>query len=344
MPASFDLTPVEFATPVGELAPQVMVEYLPADAKGSKVAIFSRGPVTSAGTLDLRVTHEGKMDPVIVRGLHSGSELGDVALQVLRRKPVRAFALPDGKPGSDISHKGVLTRVWLGLLTFVIVTIAILLASIDPGTLPVILLLALGCGVAWTLLPGSVKSLHHRFTTDRGAIPFAALKRSLPALSMADSSHRVDRVKQEYGRLLSSIEYRITNSALFDPAVDATREFTTALIQWEDAALLSSAERAELAARVEVTFDVARANAETLGLDHLPATARADAGRAVKAARVAADAPRDGERAAALRAVASILSGLALYYLPNPTEAIELVQGREVRELPGRRARGQASS
>ena len=66
-----------------------------------------------------------------------------------------------------------------------------------------------------------------------------------------------------------------------------------------------------------MTFDAARANADTLGLDHLPVTARDDARRAAGAARLAAGAATEAERAAANAQVVRILGSLALYYLPD---------------------------
>lgn len=145
----------------------------------------------------------------------------------------------------------------------------------------------------------------------------------------AEATDRVDEVKAVYGQMLSDIAYRIENSALFDSAVPGTRAFETAMALWSDVGPRTpDAEVLRLSAVVKVTFDTARAHAETVGIDHLPLTARAEAGRAAKAARLAAGAKTDAERAAAQEQVVRILSSLSLYYLPDP--------GRLGRVLPGR--------
>lgn len=148
------------------------------------------------------------------------------------------------------------------------------------------------------------------------------------------AQERVAAVKAAYGALLSDLAYRIENSALFDPAVEQTREFTLLLARWDDDhARLPADEVAALARNLEVAFDAARAHAEALGLTHLPETARADAHRAAKAARVAQGATLDGERAAALERTNRILATLALYYLPTPEEAQLALDGAP-RALP----------
>ena len=81
------------------------------------------------------------------------------------------------------------------------------------------------------------------------------------------------------------------------------------------------------AAEVQLAFDAARANAERLGLNHLPLTARDDAGRAAKAVRLARRASTDGEREAAMAQAHKLLESLALYYLPTPDEAVRMLGG-----------------
>lgn len=130
---------------------------------------------------------------------------------------------------------------------------------------------------------------------------------------------RVADIKAEFGQLVTDIVYRIDNSALFDSAVPATERFQAALMAWDDASDSSIEERDALAAEIEIAYSVARANAESLGLHHLPATARPDARRAAKAARLAASSSSAGEREASLYQVARILDALALYYLPTVT-------------------------
>ncbi|MDO5535042.1 MAG: hypothetical protein Q4F65_10370 [Propionibacteriaceae bacterium] len=130
---------------------------------------------------------------------------------------------------------------------------------------------------------------------------------------------RVDAVKEAYGRLRGDLAYRIENAALFDPAVPQTAQFETALVLWADVEPSTpAAEVARRASVVQVTFETARAHAETVGLRHLPADARRDAERAAKAARLAHASDSDAERRAALARVTAILGSLALYYLPDP--------------------------
>ncbi|HMR50231.1 MAG TPA: hypothetical protein PKE40_13395 [Arachnia sp.] len=141
---------------------------------------------------------------------------------------------------------------------------------------------------------------------------------------------QVAEVRESYGRMLGDIAYRIENSALFDPAVPLTRQFDTALALWGDVnAATPETEVVRRASLVKVAFDAARANAETLGLAHLPDTARDAARRAAAAARLAAGTSVDAERDAALAQVIQILNSLALYYLPQPAELrIQIEEGQ----------------
>lgn len=136
---------------------------------------------------------------------------------------------------------------------------------------------------------------------------------------------RVDAIRDSYLALREDVAYRIENPALFDPAVPATAEFEAALVAFED---VNDSTRTidvdALASEVEVTFNVAQANAERLGLMHLPEHARSDARRAGKAARLAAGATTEGEREASLTQVKRILDSLALYYLPTLDETLAI--------------------
>lgn len=139
--------------------------------------------------------------------------------------------------------------------------------------------------------------------------------------------NRVDEIKEEYGELLSDIVYRIDYPALFDTAVPATEQFQTALVRLDQAGENPPLDTLEsLVNDLEISYSVARDNAETLGARHLPEHARDDARRASKAARLAANAGTEGERLASLAQVRRILGSLALYYLPtvdDETLAIE---------------------
>jgi len=115
--------------------------------------------------------------------------------------------------------------------------------------------------------------------------------------------------------------YRIECSALFDPKVPATAVFEEALVAFEDVTDLTPTDEFDaLATEVELAFNVAQANAERIGLSHLPEDKRADARRAGKAAHLAAGAATEGERQASLAQVKRILDSLALYYLPTIRE------------------------
>lgn len=132
---------------------------------------------------------------------------------------------------------------------------------------------------------------------------------------------QVAEVRELYGRMLTDIAYRIENSALFDSDVPLTRQFDTALALWtevDDAT--PETEITRRASVVKITFDAARAHAETLGLGHLPETARDPARRAAGAARLASGTTAEAEREAAMAQVIQILDSLALYYLPKPED------------------------
>lgn len=156
---------------------------------------------------------------------------------------------------------------------------------------------------------------------DAGRLPGGQGPRRSPA-------QRVGAIKETYGALLSDIVYRIENSALFDSAQPLSREFQLLLMRWdEEQVKLPGPEKAKLAREIEMAFDTARRHAETVGLTHLPQTARDDGQRAAKAARLAQSATTAGEREAALAQATRLLRSLALYYLPSPEEAPRMLGG-----------------
>ncbi|WP_297742236.1 hypothetical protein [uncultured Tessaracoccus sp.] len=139
---------------------------------------------------------------------------------------------------------------------------------------------------------------------------------------------RVDAIRTHYLELREDIAYRIECSALFDQTVSTTAEFEAALVAFDDATDATSTDELDaLASDVEVSFNVAQANAERLGFEHLPEQARSDARRAGKAARLAAGATTEGERQASLTQVKRILDSLALYYLPTLDERLAIEAG-----------------
>ncbi|MFD0867333.1 hypothetical protein ACFQ06_16175, partial [Tessaracoccus lubricantis] len=119
-------------------------------------------------------------------------------------------------------------------------------------------------------------------------------------------------------------------AAPFFEADGARLGFDDAMVVWEDLEPASAPEDdvVRLAGTLKLAFDTARAHAETVGLGHLPATARNDARRAAGAARLAVGARTEGERAAAQEQVVRILRSLALHYLPAPEAALPLTDGR----------------
>ncbi len=141
-----------------------------------------------------------------------------------------------------------------------------------------------------------------------------------PQNRLEECRGRVEAVTQEYGRLRGDLVYRIENSALFDADAPLTRQFETALVLWEDVnPTTPTPEMLRRAGMVEVTFATARSAAETVGLEHLPQAARADADRAAKAARLARTTDAEAERQIATDRVASILRRLGLAHVPDPT-------------------------
>lgn len=110
--------------------------------------------------------------------------------------------------------------------------------------------------------------------------------------------------------------------ALFDAAAPTTQAFEVALARYAtEGADLGLDDLDALAADLEIRFSVARDHAKTVGMGHLPESARADARRAVKAATLAAGAATPGERQAAMDQVIRILGSLAPYYLPATEQA-----------------------
>ena len=161
-----------------------------------------------------------------------------------------------------------------------------------------------------------------------GSAPGRVISSSSSPSSQRDARQSVEELKDTYAKLMTDMVYRIENAALFDSAVPLTREFELLLMRWDDEAPnLDSAGVSRLAGELELAFNTARKNAERLGLGHLPADAQADAARAAKAARLAAEATAPGEKEAAMATVTRLLGSLALYYLPTPEEVPKMLTG-----------------
>lgn len=298
------------------------------------LAVFEVNP-TKRGRVRIRVTTQAENDPKYVEAAAT-TELGDFALATLKTRPLRAYRLPPGTVRTRYLVGRTLMWAALSLASLVAVGPVLLLAQH-----PTVLALAASACVTLAVL-GIVmgargrQTLEHDFVTATGRTPMSHLLDERPAIAAATEA--VNEVKAEYGRLLSDIMYRIECPALFDAAVPTTRDFTTAMIQWDNNVPgLPAAERATQAALVQLTFRAARAHAETTGMAHLPEPAREPAGRAVKALRVAIDpAATDGEKRASLARASAILADLALYYLPRPDQVRDQLEGRRALALPGR--------
>lgn len=140
----------------------------------------------------------------------------------------------------------------------------------------------------------------------------------LPAASEVSPGVQVARIRREYAQLRSDLLYRLENPALFDPEVPTTAAFEEALVEFETCPSRAAADR------VEIRFQVARDNAERMGLRHVARGARDEVAKAAKVARLAAGASSDGERAAALARLQRILDSLALHYLPIRVEQLAI--------------------
>lgn len=251
-------------------------------------------------------------------------------------RPLRAFRLP--AEGEIASHIHVF-RAFLSYVPFVIGAGAAVLgiAWESLGFLRFVLLVV-GLSIGMISYDALSKSMRFReWVLELRGDRTKAAEFELPGLP---EEIEIDDIKAEYGRLLSDIVYRIENPALFDPHEPTSKQFTLALLQWDNNdGVVGDDERRELALRVRSTFEAARANAERLGMNYLPAEARDRAGTALKAARLAVDeSAAEGERENALRRAVEILDELALYFLPSGAEARKAITGRAPLQLPGRRS------
>lgn len=125
---------------------------------------------------------------------------------------------------------------------------------------------------------------------------------------------------------------RIDQPAFFDASVPSTSRFLAAMVAAQDITGNTTIDELQrLAARLEVTFEVAKAHAYTVGIDHLAQHQRDDARRASKVARLAASASNQGERRAAIAQLNRILAELGLYYLPQVGDRLEIERGPQPR-------------
>lgn len=333
---------MEFRTRLRDLGTPVVVECAGADPlvvlefdRRAPRDVARHGP-GEHGTR-VRVTTMGNADPEFVGDVSPEMELGDFAALHLTDKPLRAFGLPPGRIETLHNLRMGLARSGTVLLSLSTIVFIVLFVPVETVRALLIALMVAIAIVAVAAHPRSLRAARHVYRSDSGTYPLAELLDERPALQAA--SDAVADIKEEYGRLLCDVVVRIEQPALFDPAVETTRRFTAALIQWDDGAeVLDAAAKSTLAARVRLTFGAAREHAVAVGMDHLPPDAREAAQRAAKALRLATHTTNAGEREAALSRGLEILDSLMLYYLPHGSQARAMIAGRPVLALPGRRS------
>lgn len=164
----------------------------------------------------------------------------------------------------------------------------------------------------------------------------------LPEMATPEEARRaaalrsVDDIKQDMGELRTDVLWSITNSALWDVAVPASRNFFTALTVWDDQrANWPVAEVVHAAAELKVLWKAAIDTATRLGINHLPSGDRARAGTALKLVRKAASTTSDAERHQLMTKAAEVLSGIVSITIPRETMR-EIERGATQRELTDR--------
>lgn len=333
---ALETRPISFDTRLTSIKTPVAIEY----DSGEVVAVQVLNKTPKKIQMRIASANKGIREP----RHRSDLNLGELALAVRKDRPLRAFSLPKGRvadsPPTQASKLASTLGVWS-----LIVTMMLGFAALGFATVATLWWLTLAGVIATALLftiDDRIQTFHRRPVYRTGGRPYeigTALVKPPPEVEAPDRSlDQINAVKEEYGTLLSDIIYRIEHPALFDVAVDTSRAFTTALLQWDNTASgLSTQERTKLAARIRLTFDAARQHAETVGLNHVPQAQRDDVTRAAKALRLAADAATEDEAVAARRRAVDILKSLTLYYLPDPDEAQAMIEGKPVLALPGRR-------
>lgn len=333
MPA--DLREIPLSTAITNLGEHTLVDFGEQVGRG----VLSKLKASGAG-LRLRLVVAG-WDRTI-RGVDDQRTVGDIAAFARQAVPRRAFALEGGRPLTSTwllrPRSQVLFLLLLAMAAAALVLGPVAISPLAPGTTGIVLgTIVAGVGVALPIGYALTQRTDAYLQIDDEQVELGTL--ALPEGLREIASRQVLKVKEEYGRLLSDLAYRIEHPVLFDAATPVTEELTLALFEWDQTTeQLSDEDRSKLAARVVRAFNDARAQAERIGMNHIPERHRADAARALKAARLASD-PRTTptERNAALASAVDILTRIALYYLPTPDEAREIAGGRQLKQLPGRR-------
>lgn len=329
--STLDPRPVQFRTVLADVNTPVVIE-----CAGPDPLVVLQFDHRSRETVRVRATSQDSADSVNFPGVALDMELGDFILINLPRRPLRAFSLPPGQLRTLHNLRRGLLRASITLLSLCLIPLAVLFISSETLRALLIATMVTVAIAAVAVYPRALRSARHVYRTAEGQWRLSELLDERPALAAATAA--VDGIKEEYGRLLTDVVERIEHPALFDPAVDATRRFTSALIQWDAGETDSdAAARSTLAAGVRLAFDAARQHAAAVGMDHFPAEAREQASRAAKALRLATSTSNPDERDAALRAGMRILDSLMLYYLPRSNQVMAMVEGHPLVALPGRR-------
>ena len=222
-----------------------------------------RGPGRVDGRIAVRFFHENESGPSEFL-VPKTRVLKDFVMQAGRGTPIRAFSLPSGQAGEIWGKKisGVIRfggaalaviawivfwRLWLDggwgagftgravLLMGILVVPSLLLLLLTPGKL-----LIKGIRKVVYTIDGQVHSLKD----------FA-----LPADRSMDADERVDAVKEDYGRLLSDIAYRVEFPALFDAGDPCGEKLALVLFEWDStSARLEADEKMEMAVAIETAF------------------------------------------------------------------------------------------
>ena len=338
------LQEIPLSTPVDLLPKNILLQF----DNAMCLVELDRSPGKVDGRAAVRFFHENESGPPEFL-VPKTRVLKDFVMQGGRGMPIRAFSLPPGraveirgKKTSGVIRSGgaalaviawiVFWRLWLDwgwgagftgravLLMGILVVPSLLLLLLTPGKL-----LIKGVRKVVYTMDGQVYSLKDF---------------ELPADRSMNADGRVDAVKEEYGRLLSDIAYRVEFPALFDAGDPCGEKLALVLFEWDStSARLETDEKMEMAVAIETAFRVAKEHAERVGMKHFPPEARGRAEKVLHSIRLARDrAATSAERRAAMKVAIDLLEDLALYYLPGPEEARLFLEGRRVRQLlPGRR-------
>ncbi|RRD48518.1 hypothetical protein [Arachnia propionica] len=293
---------------------------------------------------DFRCFSSDEGEPELLPPVRKGRRVGDVICLAELQHPLRFASLPDGEvvhealgPLHNLRRHSVPSLLRGAALTLLVVGLVVFVTHSAFGpwgvtlvSLPMTLILG---GMVLELFIG--KTFMFRTGGRNWAFTDLLVDESRGEIAL----RQVQGVKEEYGRLLTDLPYRVENPALFDASCPTTEALTLALFEWDSTwARLDDDALVALSSRVVGAFHAARHHAERVGMDHLPPGAREDARRAVGALRLAAAASSAGERTAALKQAIDLLDDLALHYLPTGAETREVLNGRQVLQLPGRRA------